>query len=319
MAYASVEQRRFGIAKESVRGTAETTPAKWWPVDKDTKLNYDLQHLNDDALRGIPDKYPSVAGTLVGGGKIKLPLDAQACSELFISLLGGVSSAQQGATSAYKHTITRDLTSIQRTGYTFFMDYGVSIIKKYNLGTVKAITLTGPVDQLVTLEADILFKSEADGAIGSPSFPTQRYMAFNHVDVKLGGSSNTSIRSWQLKIDGGAQPLRTLGLSQDISDILIKSPLMVTGNFVIFFANDTERDNFLANTTTTLRMLMEQSVIASTYKYTVDINLYKVQYKAVPFGEQDGLLAASVDFDSVYSSSDSKTIQVDITNTDTSY
>jgi hypothetical protein len=94
---------------------------------------------------------------------------------------------------------------------------------------------------------------------------------------------------------------------------------MITGNFVIFFADDTQRDNFLANTTTTLRFLMEHEIIASTYKYTVDINLYKVQYKAVPFGEQDGLLAASVDFDSVYSSSDSKTIQVDVTNTDTSY
>ena len=319
MSYASVEQRRFGLKKEGTRGTAESAPSAWWPIDKDTKFNYDLNHLKDDALRGIPDMYPSVAGPLNGTGKLKLPLDAQACGELFYSLLGDVSSAQQGGSAAYKHTFTRDLDSIERTAYTFFMDYGTSIVKKYNLGVVKAITLTGPVDQLVTMDADILFKSEADGSIGSPSFPTQRYMAFPHTTIKLGGVANTDIRSWQLKIDGGSQPLRTLSQSQDIANILVKAPLNITGNFVIYFQTDAIRDAFLANTTTTFQALIEHDIIASTYKYTVDINLYKIQYKAVPFGEQEGLLAANVDFDAVYSTSDSKTIQVDVTNAATAY
>jgi hypothetical protein len=88
---------------------------------------------------------------------------------------------------------------------------------------------------------------------------------------------------------------------------------------IVFFQNATERAKFLANTTNTLQFLMEHDVIEDTYKYTVDINVYKAQYTAYAYGDEDGLLAAKVEFKGVYSSGDSKTVQVDITNTDASY
>lgn len=317
MALYPIEAQRFGLKKEAVRGTAETAPDKWYPVLKGTEFTYSLGLLENDVLKGDPTMMPPIAGSKTGSGKIKLPLDAQSCGELFRSLLGGVSSAQQGGTAAYKHTITLNST-YQKPPYTFFMDYGLDV-KKYALGVVKKVSLSGAVDSLGSLEADVLFKSEASGSIGSPSFPTQRYLSFNQMDFKIAGTSNTDVKEWNIEIDNGSAPLRTLNLSQDAVDIVTASKLDIKGGFTIYFQNETERTKFLANTAVALRMLAVGPLIASTYYYTVDVNIYEAHYTAFPFGDDQGLLAAKVAFTGYYSSSDSKAIQIDVTNTAVSY
>lgn len=433
MTYAATQQRQFGLAKESVRGTAEAAPTSWFPVEKDSQLVYDLEHLKDDALRGIIDEYPQIAGIKKGSGKIKMPADAQTIGEFLYSLLGSKSSAETptitisasnkhidfniggsdldaqiatgsyiiGTTSAtastlckaikdalfaadatgtytvtfsqttkkftiarsagtlnikfatgtniangaastlgfaatdltgaitytgttsvefgFLHTITRDNSSISRPSYTFFMDYGNSIIKKYNLGVVSKLVLTGSVDGLVMLEADCIFKSEASGSIGSPSYPTQRYMAFNHAAVKIGGSTDTNIKSWQLTLESGSKVIRTLSASQDISDILVSGKLMGTGKFTIFFASETERNKFLANTSQSMELVLTHSDALGILNYKIDITLPKIQYEAYPFDDEEGLLAAKVDFKAVYDSSSTYLVSTAVTNQVTSY
>jgi hypothetical protein len=318
MAYSTTEQRQFGLKKEAVRGTAETAPDTWFPISKDSVINPSLKLLADNQLRGIPDQFPSVPGTKSYDGKLKMSLDAQCVGEIFYSLLGTCNSAIQGGGPAYKHTFTRN-TSAQRLGYTFFFDNGQSIIKKYNLSTVKKVSLTGPVDNFVDLEADIMAKSEAAGSIGTPAFPSPQYLTFQGVTVKIGGSAYADVKSWKLDIDNSMGILQTLGQSQDPTDIMVRGKLNIDGSMLVYFNGETERNKFLAGTTSSLEFLCEGAVIATTYKYTVDVNLPKIMYKAYPFGEDAGLLAANVTFEAVYDTSSTKTIQVDVTNTKTAY
>lgn len=317
MAMYSIEAQRFGLKKEAVRGTAETTPDKWYPFLKGTEFNYALGLLEQEVLKGDPSMLPPIAGPKNGSGKVKLLLDSQTCVEFFRSLLGGLSSAQQGGTAAYKHTITNN-AGIQKPPYTFFMDYGIDV-KKYALGIVKKMVLASGVDNLATMEADILFKNEVTGSIGSPSFPTARIMSFNMIDFKIAGSSNTDVKDWNIEIDNGSAPLRTLNLSQDVADIVAPGKLDIKGSFTIYFQNETERAKFLANTAVAIRVLAVGPLIASTYYHTVDVNIYEAHYKAFPFGEDQGLLAAKVEFNGYYSTADSKAIQVDVTNAAVSY
>lgn len=312
----ATQAQRFGLTLEASRGTAETTPTKWYPTRGLAELNYGLKLLPDTGIRGSQNKYAPIAGIKMGEGKIPLHLDPQVLGEFFYSLLGAKSSVQQGATSAYLHTFTR--SGILPPAYTFFMDRSLGVLK-YNRGCVKAINLKGSVDGLIEVDADVLFQTEASGSIGSPSFPTQRYQSFQNVDFKIAGSSNTNVKEWELKIDNGAKALRTLAGSQDLSDIVAPDLLSIKGSFLIYFANTTERDKFVANTAVALRMLSVGATIASTYKYTVDINVYEAHYDAFPYGEDQGLLAAKASFEGFYSSSDSKAIDVAITNTDTAY
>lgn len=312
-----IEAQRFGLKKEAVRGTAETTPTKWYPVLKGTEMKYELGLLENDVLKGDPTMMPPIAGAKTGAGKVALPLDSQTCVEFLRSLLGGVSSVQQGGSAAYKHTITLS-PSYQKPPYTFFLDYGIDV-KKYSLGIVKKVSLGGGVDSLGKFEADVLFKSEATGSIGSPTFPTQKYLAFNTMDFKIAGTSNTDVKEWNIEIDNGASGLKTLNLSQDVSDIVTTGKVDIKGGFTIYFSTEAERTKFLANTAVAIRMLAVGPLIAATYYHTVDINIYEAHYTAFPFGDDSGLLAAKVAFTGYYSASDSKAIQIDVTNADTAY
>lgn len=318
MALYSIQQQQFGLAKESVRGTAETAPAKWYPVLGIPEFSYELQHLEDEGIRGVAEKLVPVAGIKVGTFKVKLALDPQSIGEFLYGLLGSVASAQQGGTAAYQHTFTRS-TAIAKQSYTFFVDRGLGVLK-YNLGVIKKITFTGGVDNLITADIEGFFKSEASGGIGSPSYPTQRYLSFQNVDYKVAGSSNTDVKEWTLSIDNGMAPHRTLTGSQDAGEFYARGRLMIEGGFTIYFQNTTERDKFLGNTSVALRILATGGIIGATiYSYLVDLYVYAAKYKAFPYGEDMELLAAKTTFEGYYSSGDSKATQAIIMNTDTAY
>jgi hypothetical protein len=192
----STEVQQFGLKLEAVRATAESAPAKWYPTRGPVELNYGLAHLADEGLRGRASRYAPIAGIKTGEGKIPMILDPNMCGEIFYGVLGGKSTAQQASTAAYKHSFTPG-TSIQKPAYTLFADRSLNVLK-YNLGIFKKITLKGGVDNLIELDADVLFKAEASGSMGSPSYPTQRYFSFQNVDFKLAGSSNTDVKEWSL-------------------------------------------------------------------------------------------------------------------------
>lgn len=317
MAIFTAMLQQFGLAKESVRGTAEAAPSKWYPSRGVPELDFMLEHLEDEGLRGSVEMYPPVAGMKVGEANIPFVADAQMLGEAFYSLLGTVNSVQQGATAAYKHTFTLNPTT-QKPSYTLFIDRSMNVLK-HPLGVCKSIEFVSPVDGLIEVNTNWMFKDEESGSIGSPSYPTQRYLAFQHVDFQIAGASNTKVKEFNLTLDNQAFALRTLNQSQLPEDIITAQKFMVEGGFTIYFEDSTERDKFLANTASALRMTITGQQIESPYNYEVDINVYAAHYKAFPFREDEGLLAAQVEFQGYYSASDTKQIQVDVTNTDTSY
>jgi hypothetical protein len=427
----SINQQVLGLAKESVRGTAESTPSKWIPTRGKTELDLKLMHLMDEGIRGTFSKFPPIAGIKAGDGKIPLYFDAQLMPEFFYSLLGTVTSAEDttvtisasnkyinfnigggeltatvatgtyaigltqadagslckaiydaivaaeavgtytvsysrstklftiarsagtfqlkfltgtnnaasidttlgythtdktgaitytGATQveyAFTHTIVNS-SSLQKPAYTYFLDRGLNVLK-YNRGVVKKMSIKGGVDNLIEAEADVLFENEASGSIGSTSFPTQRFLGFQSVDFKIAGSSNTSVKEWELDIDNTSVPHRALTGSQVLQDIIAAGKLGISGGFTIYFENATERDKFIANTAVAIRVLCQGSTIVGSSKWAIDMNIYEAHYKAFPYTEESGLLAAKASFEGFYSSSDSKDFQVALTNQYTSY
>ena len=313
----SIEQQQFGLAKESTRGTAITAPTKWYPTRGKADFDYMLKKLKDTGIRGAATEYPDIPGVKDGHGKVPMILDPQMIGEFLNSCLGSVSSAQQASTAAYKHTFVRAAT-IQKPSYTFFVDRGLNVMG-YNRGTVKKLSFKGGVDNLIDVDADVIVQSEASNSIGSPSYPVQQYQSFQNVTFNIAGSQSLDVKEWSLSIDNGAKEYRTLANSQDLTDIVAPGKLQIEGGFTIYFTSATERAKFLANTAVALEINASGAVIASTYHYGVDINIYKALYKAFPYGDDQGLLAAKVTFQGFYDSVSGKDIQFDVTNTDTAY
>ena len=255
MALFSIEQQRFGLKKESNRGVAESAPDKWYPTRGKPELNYSLELLEDEGIRGSFSPYPPSAGLKVGEGTIPLYGDAQMLGEALLSLMGSVASAQQDATIAYEHMFTLG-TSIQKPSYTLFLDRNLEVLK-YNLAVCQKMDFKSAVDGLIEVDTTWLFKSEASGSIGTPAYPTQQYLGFQHVDFKISSSSNTNVKDWNMTLNNQAEVLRTLSKSQDAEDIVTPMKFQAEGGFTIYFVNVTERDKFLANTLIDIQILEE--------------------------------------------------------------
>lgn len=95
MSLYSKQALQFGLARESVRGTAEAAPVKWYPILPDPEVKFGPALLEDEALRGVRANYAPVAGRKIGTGKINLVLDSQTIGEFLYSLLGAVTSTEQ--------------------------------------------------------------------------------------------------------------------------------------------------------------------------------------------------------------------------------
>ena len=314
----SIEQQRFGLKKEAVRGVAEAAPDKWYPTRGKPDLTYGLELLEDEGIRGSFSSYVPSAGLKVGEGTIPLYGDAQMLGEALLSLMGSVVTTQQGGTPAYEHVFEIG-NSIQKPSYTLFLDRGLEVLK-YNLAVCQKIDFKSAVDGLMEVDTTWLFKSEASGSIGTPAYPTQQYLGFQHVDFKLTGSSNTNVKDWTLTLNNQAESLRTLSKSQDVTDIVTPLKFQVEGGFTIYFVDVVERDRFLANTTTEINIIAAGNTIPTTGdKYTVQFVIHDIRYKAFPYGEDNGLLAAQVTFTSYFSLGTTKHIEIKLLNEDTSY
>lgn len=192
---------------------------------------------------------------------------------------------------AFAHTFSLG-TGTQPPAYTFFIDWGIDV-KTYSMSVVDQINISGPVDNLVEVEINFLFAAETGGAsIGSPSFPTQRYLSFQHVTYSIAGSQNTDVKSWTLKMNSQAKHHLTLANTQAPQDILAVEPFMVEGTLDIDFQNQTERAKMLANTASVQRMNMQGATIAGSTKYGVDLPVTEPHYSDFPFGYENAVLSS---------------------------
>lgn len=314
MANYSTFLKRLGIKGEDTRGTVEASPGVWHAVLPSTKFDYSLNLLMDETLRGVMANYPPAPGLKMGVAKIMMPVRALNIGEYFQMLIGTPSSAQQASTAAYLHTFTPGSTLLLPT-YTFFYDRSMNVLK-YNMGSVYKIKVSSAPDGFVMAEIDAYFKTEASGSIGSPSYTESEELTFQHVDFKLAGSSNTEVKSWSVELSNGMLVKRTMSGSQDAIDF-IATKNEAQGEFVIYFANATERDKFVAGSTSSVEIVITGDTIESPYKYTLEILMDDVRYMAFPYDDEDGLLAAKVTWKSFYSNS--RPYRVRVTNTYTTY
>ena len=318
MSYA-IEQKYFAVGKESERGTA-VDATRYIPVAKDSEFEYKLNLVEDDLLRGIFERFPAVAGTKEGSGKLSgIDVFSDNIGELLLSCLGQVNT-ENPATGVYLHTFTKNNGTIQNPSYTIHVERGLSQ-KMYPLSVVKSLALKGAVDGKINADAEILFKTEsAETFTLTPTWTDPTPFVFYQTTISFDDNADLeTVKDWTLTIDNGSVVKRVLNNSQDIADILTTGKLTVTGGMTIFFEDENRRTKFLSGTPQKINIKAEGTTISGSYKHYLEFVLPVVKYKAYPFGESDTLLAASVTFDSYYSVASGKSIEIKLQNTISSY
>lgn len=295
----TMEQRRLGLKKEAVRGTAETTPDKWRAISADSELNYSKEFAEDETKRGINAQHPAAPTINAGEGPINFPVRATEIGEFLHMAIGNPISTNPG-TLAYLHTFTAPDTSVQRPAYTLFLDRGLSI-KKYNLGQVNELTFNQDIDGLMQMAAAMMFKSEAAGAIGAPDYSGESEEAEpDLITVKIDDVAQTEIRNIACTIGNNLFAKRTFNQSKDVRDLIAVGPMAMTGSFELFFEDEAERTKFLAATQAKIDYEFVGALIEATHNFELKLSMPTVKYRAVPFGNLDGLLGAAVEWTAEY-------------------
>jgi hypothetical protein len=222
---------------------------------------------------------------------------------------------------AYAHTIVR-ATGITLPSYTFFVDRGISK-QSYPLCCIKTVKLSGSMDGKVKVDAEGMFKSEADGTAVTmtPTWTDPVPFMFYQTGISVGGSPNLDIKSWNVEIDNQSQAQRGFTSSQDIRNILAVGKLLVKGGFEIYFENETERTKFLGNTEQTLEITLTGAAIRGAVTHKLVITIPRMHYEAYPFGDIDSMLGAQVTFNAFYKAGGVQTqaVKAVFTNTVAAY
>lgn len=316
MSLFATERKTFGFKKEASRGVSEAAPAKFLAVGADSELHYNTALIPEEKIRGLKERFPSVAGIQSGTGNLNaIDVEASTIGDLIFGALGSVVTSQPdaaGAPTVFQHIFTR-LNALQMPSFTYFVDRGLSV-KRYPLSVIKKLAFSGSANGKVLVNVDTLFKTEESASAFAPSYGSPKPLLFFQTDFKIEGVSDINVRSWTLSIDNNSEALRTLNQSRDVRDIVSKKPFEIDGGFEIYFETEAQRAKFLAGTSSALNIVLTGDTLQGAQKAKLEFSMQEVKYSAFPFGNVDDMLGAAVTYQAQFDPVLLKSIEVILTN-----
>jgi hypothetical protein len=314
----------IGIAKEAVRGTAETSAAFYLPK-LSLSIDDGVEQVEDESSIGIiEDSTGSSVTGKFAEGEIEGHIHDKSFGLLLLAALGTVNTSGPAETSVYTHTFTM-LQSAQHPSLTLFVD-DPNQDYKYALGMLQSLNIDIAVGQFAKYTAGFRSKVGATATL-SPSYSAENKFLPQHATLKiatdlssLGAASVINVRSVKIEKAKNVEDERTIG-SLDQVDILNKQA-SITGQIEITFDAATFKTEMLADTAKAMRLRLTNSdvTIGSTLHPQITIDFAKVKFSNFKRGYSNNEIAtATVDFKAFYSIADTKMITVELINTQASY
>lgn len=313
----------IGVAKEAVRGTAESAATFWIPK---VSLTIDdmIEQANDENSVGvIEDMTGSNVVNKFAEGEIEAKVGDKSIGLIMLGALGSVSTS--GPTdSAYSHVFSI-LQSAQHPSLTFFVDDSVQDYK-HALGMITNFELSAEVGAIVNYKAGIRAKMGATATL-TPSYAAENLFLAQHMtckiaDTQAGLDAGTAItlRSMSFNIEKNVEDDRGLGSVEPI-DIMNKQ-VAIEGSFELTFSENSIKGYLTGDTPKALRFELQNTDVligaTSRPKLTVDFHSVKFSEFVRNYGNGD-IVTASVKFKAFYKLSDAKMITCTLVNAQTSY
>ncbi len=318
----------LGIAEESTYGTA-TDPTCFIPVYNESisvKRGW-VKRKGARARRGSPKPCPG--SITVSGSLGSFEVDADNIGILLKCGLGDVSSAQLGATIAYKHTFKLGSPLIP---FTIEANRETQCVQISGC-KINSMKFSNNIDQILECSVDIIGKTEAAHAETSPSYSTA--MPFNFLDlgaagVQIGGSANAYVKSFELNVannlDGNYRTTAEGATIMDLPD----GRCEVTGSVTLVFETDEERQRFWggaamvenpASVAMDFTFTTAEEIGSTGYYNTIKFIIGSAQYESADANiREDGALEQTVIFNSCETTTTaSDDLKVELTNSTPTY
>ncbi len=264
---------------------------------------------------GSPSQRQYVEMQAMSGGSIETEGNFEGLDTLLMHALGAVSSAQQGATAAYKHTFS--LTSgmkavglsmeVERDQQAFF----------YEACKVNQMTLRQDPNEFLRFVFDILGRAETLGSMTATSFPSDLPIHQSQFAFTVDAGAVT-VNNFSVALNNNAEQRQALGTVTP-KEIVRTGLIQVTGGFEIDFENTTEYAKFIANTSIALVATWTGAEIASPYNYELKVTMPVCKYEGqTPAVGGRGIITAPFTFVALEGTRGAlDELTIDLTNTAT--
>lgn len=314
----------IGIAKETTRGTVETTATFWLPK---MSFSYDdqiEQHVDESSIGVIEDSADAVVVGKFASGEFEGKIGDKSIGLLLLATLGSVSTTGPSQTSVYTHTFSVQ-EDAQSDSISIFLD-DPNQDYKYALGMIDSAEFDFSLGQYAKIMASFRSKVGATATL-SPSYSAEnnflpQHGVFKYADEggDLGAGTEVNLRSAKISISKNVEDDRKLG-SLDPVDILNKQ-LSVEGSLELVFDAVTLKTFMLADTAKAVRIQFTNTdvTLGASLNPKITIDLAKVKFSDFTknYGNDD-IVTATVNFKGLYSISGSKMITAELVNLQASY
>lgn len=210
-------QITFGLTKETVRNTAETTASKWFP-HKTFSIQRLQEYLNNDSAIG--NLHKDVKQDLEFenvGGNMESKLDELIAGDMLYYLFGDVTSTQVGATTVYEHEFTLP-SDVATPSFTTFTNLPATGDIRLSGCRVASIDFTAEAGADSMMNSSVMGIAQASASAQTPSFSEpnilqSRHCTIGYADTVAGLSAPTflDIRSASINLNNNLAPDKALG------------------------------------------------------------------------------------------------------------
>jgi len=312
-----------GIARETERGTAETTASFWLPkVDFDFNPRADYA-VEESGLGVIDGRSDAKVVEKLGEGSFGGIVYDKSFGLLLAACLGTWSSGT-AIDESYTHEFTR-LNTNTHPSLTIFHDDG-NEDEKFALGMLNSLTINCVAKDFVKYSAGFMSKIGVETA-STPSYSAENIFLASHVSVKfaatiaaLGTASATAVKAFNLTFNKNVEDWMDLG-SLDPTDIVNKA-FTASGDLEAIYGDSIIRDYMLDGDKKACLITAENTdiTIGTATHPKLEITLAPMSFR--DWGRatgQDDIVSQTVALDGNFNLSDAKTLSVDLVNTQTSY
>jgi hypothetical protein len=317
----------FGIAKESVRGTAQSSASYWLPFD-DLTLDEKFDNaIADQAIGAIENSIYEYRVKNYADGSIKIPLMDQSTGPLFLSLLGAQTvTTHSGESIVYDHKFTVGETAQHPSLTLFIHDPLAGTDYSHANGVVHKLELDAELKKFVSLSASIRAQKGVSQSTFSPSIVNEnrfipQYLTFKYATTVSGltGATAIALKNIKLTIDESIEDQEVLG-NVAPADFLNKE-FKVEGSLTAIYQNLTDfKTVTLATPNVPQAMLIDikntDVTLGSTTNPELKITLDQVFF--TEYGRKiqvKDLIYQDVKFRATYSLTNTEMLNIILTNT----
>ncbi|HVB33714.1 MAG TPA: phage tail tube protein [Patescibacteria group bacterium] len=320
-----------GIAKETARGTAETSATYWIPFS-DASIDEKFENVTQDEAYGIiEDSVGQFRVKNWAEGTLKVPLTDQSLPLLLYSIFGhNADATHSGETTVYDHTLTVGETAQHQSLTLFIHDPLSGQDYSHANGVIHKLELTAELKKFIDLSLSVKAFKGATQTSFTPSIVAEnrflpQHLTFKYATTVSGLSSATAIalKSIKLSIDESIEDDDVLG--QDSPLDFLNKEFKITGQLEAIFENNTDfKQVALADPNVAQALSIDikntDVTIGTAANPEVAITLDKVYFTEYsrPIKVKD-LVYQTVKFVAAYSVTDSEMAKIVVTNTVASY